>query len=174
MVINTGNVVLDISSISSDHSMFMVNPNSTAIAPNDSQRIYITFTPTTIGQQLGHIIFTHNGPTSPDSVMVQGEGSGIGISNNEKFISEMYELYPNYPNPFSQQTIISYSLPKTSNVKIMIYNIKGELVKTLIDRPMPAGIHTVDWNVEDMSSGIYFYKFEANDKVFIKKMILMR
>ncbi|MCK4359232.1 MAG: T9SS type A sorting domain-containing protein, partial [Candidatus Cloacimonetes bacterium] len=71
----------------------------------------------------------------------------------------------------------SYTLPKPAHVNIKIYNIKGQLVETLVDENKPAGYHTVGWNVLEksrMSSGIYFYKFEANDKVLIKKMIILR
>ncbi|MCK4357245.1 MAG: T9SS type A sorting domain-containing protein, partial [Candidatus Cloacimonetes bacterium] len=95
--------------------------------------------------------------------------------NNKSSIN--YQLYTNYPNPFSYSTSIMYYLPKSTNVKILIYNLKGQLVKTLVDENKPAGYHTVEWNVLEksgMSSGIYFYKFEAGDKTFIKKMILMR
>ena len=96
---------------------------------------------------------------------------GVEDENNSSITTGLFQ---NYPNPFSPKTVISYSLCKTSNVKIMIYNIKGELVKTLVDAQKPGGYHTVDWNAKDMSSGIYFYKFEAGDKKFIKKMVLMR
>ena len=86
-------------------------------------------------------------------------------------------LFQNYPNPFNPDiigTTISYSLPKASNIKIMIYNIKGQLVETLVDAHKPAGYHAVELNAKDMSSGIYFYKLTTKDKTFIKKMILMR
>ena len=59
-------------------------------------------------------------------------------------------------------------------MKIEIYNIKGQLVETLINENKPAGYHTVEWNAKDMSSGIYFYKLTTDYKTFIKKMILMR
>jgi len=109
--------------------------------------------------------------TAPD--MGAYEWQGYAVDGWEKPINKTV-LYQNYPNPFSPKTIISYSLCKASNVKIMIYNIKGQLVKTLVDAQKPAGYHTIECNAKNMSSGIYFYKFEANDKVFIKKMIILR
>ena len=83
-------------------------------------------------------------------------------------------LYQNFPNPFNTHTSIMYSLPQSSNIKINIYNLKGQLVKTLVNGDKPAGSHTVEWNTKEMSSGIYFYKLSNKDKTFIKKMILMR
>ena len=83
-------------------------------------------------------------------------------------------LFQNYPNPFSNKTSIRYSLPKPSFVKIQVFNIRGQLIEGIVDKFMQSGSHSVEWNAKDISSGIYFYKFEAEDKTFIKKMILLR
>ncbi|MBL7086305.1 MAG: T9SS type A sorting domain-containing protein [Candidatus Cloacimonetes bacterium] len=103
----------------------------------------------------------------------------IGISEDYSDVldSKAFHLSQNYPNPFNTKTYINYSLPKSSNVNIQIYNLKGQLVKTLVDENKPAGYHTVEWNVpekSEMSSGIYFYKLSTKDKTLIKKMILLR
>ena len=99
------------------------------------------------------------------------------ISYNDIFLKQ------NFPNPFSKNTTISYYTSTSTNVKLQIYNVKGELITTLFDEDKPAGYHTVEWNVPEilasggtgMSSGIYFYKLSTEeDKTFIKKMILMR
>lgn len=89
-------------------------------------------------------------------------------------ISQQFKLRQNYPNPFNNNTSICYSLPKSCNIKLQIYNIKGQLVETLINEYKPAGYHTVEWDANDMSSGIYFYKLSTHEKTFIKKMIFMR
>ena len=83
-------------------------------------------------------------------------------------------LYQNYPNPFNNITSISFALQHPSFVKLQIYNIKGQLVETIINENKPAGYHTIDWNALDMSSGIYFYKLTTKDMTFIKKMVLIR
>jgi len=67
-----------------------------------------------------------------------------------------------------------YCIPSSTKVKIQIYNLKGQLVGTLINEHKPAGYHTIDWNAKGLSSGIYFYKFEAEGKTLIKKMIILR
>jgi len=95
----------------------------------------------------------------------------IGVDEPEEFTD--YQV-SNYPNPFNGFTRISYSLLKPSNVKIDIFNIKGQLVETLVDKDKPAGYHTIEWNAKGLNSGIYFYKFEAEGKTLIKKMILIR
>ncbi|MCK4312665.1 MAG: T9SS type A sorting domain-containing protein [Candidatus Cloacimonetes bacterium] len=73
------------------------------------------------------------------------------------------ELTGNYPNPFNPTTTISFSLKEADNVRIDIYNLKGEKVKTLIDNYMEAAYHTVEWNGKDnndrsVASGIYLYR----------------
>ena len=101
----------------------------------------------------------------------------VPFSINGSDIPKEIFLGQNYPNPFKKSSIISYVLPKPSNVKLQIYNLKGQLIQTLINEDKPAGYHTVEWNVPEksrMSSGIYFYKLSTPNKAFIKKMILIR
>ena len=83
-------------------------------------------------------------------------------------------LYPNYPNPFYSKTVIKYDLPKDTHVNIQIYNIRGQLVKELVNGVEAAGRKQIEWNAKGLSSGIYFFKLSTKDKTFIKKMILMR
>jgi len=104
------------------------------------------------------------------------EWQGVGVDDENNPLIKT-GLFQNYPNPFNKTTSISYSLPKSGTVKIQIYNIKGQLVKNLLNENKQAGYHTVEWNVREkseMSSGIYFYKLSTKDKTFVKKIILIR
>lgn len=85
-----------------------------------------------------------------------------------------FHLNQNTPNPFNERTFISYSIPKASNVKLQIYNLKGQLVETLVDEDKPAGIHYLIWKAKDMSSGIYFYKLHTDTFTSIKKCIILK
>jgi hypothetical protein len=85
----------------------------------------------------------------------------------------------NYPNPFNPQTCIHFGLPYSCRTKLDIYNVKGQLVKTLVNDDMSVGEHFILWDSEDMNgnqveSGIYFYKLETNNTGIVKKMILLR
>lgn len=89
------------------------------------------------------------------------------------------ELVGNYPNPFNPVTTIGYSIKNAGNVTLEVYNLKGQLVKTLVNKHLEAAFHDVVWNGKDnnnkiISSGIYFYKMKAGKYVNTKKMILMK
>jgi hypothetical protein len=90
-----------------------------------------------------------------------------------------YELSQNYPNPYNPRTQIAYQLPQAGVVSLKIYNIKGELVRTLVDEYKPAGCHTVIWdgqNQEGMgvSSGIYFYRMVSGEFSATRKMLMIK
>lgn len=85
----------------------------------------------------------------------------------------------NYPNPFNPTTTISYSLPSDSMIELSVYNIKGQIVKTLVKEEQLAGAYTTVWNGKDnngksVSSGIYFYKLSTKDDTILKKMLLLK
>ena len=80
----------------------------------------------------------------------------------------------NFPNPFIHRTEISYSLTRPEDIKIQIYNLKGQLVETLLDENKPAGIHTLEWNAKNASSGIYFMKLSTKEVSKIQKVILIK
>jgi hypothetical protein len=95
------------------------------------------------------------------------------VSDNEKFPEE-FELYQNFPNPFNPSTIIKYSIPTSEFVSLIVYDMLGKEVATLVNEEQSAGNYEVDFNAAGLSSGIYFYKLTAGSFVETKKMILMR
>ena len=97
----------------------------------------------------------------------------------EPQVPSSYQLYQNYPNPFNPVTTIRYGLPEAAHVKVIIYNILGREVLTLVDEDKPAGYYSALWDSRshqgiEVSSGVYFYRIEANDFVDVKKMVLLR
>jgi hypothetical protein len=122
-----------------------------------------------------------------------GDGDGVAIIDMgcyefgaEPFVEStqylipntQYQLY-NYPNPFNPITKIIFNLPEEGNVKLEIYNIKGQKVKTLLDCYMSPGRSELIWNGKDdngkrVSSGVYFYQLVTEKKTITKKMILIK
>ena len=89
-------------------------------------------------------------------------------------IPKQFELYQNYPNPFNPTTVIRYGIPKESNVKLVVYNILGEMVKTLVENKQKAGSYEVNFNASNLATGIYIYRIQAGQFVETKKMVLMK
>jgi hypothetical protein len=89
-------------------------------------------------------------------------------------IPAYYKLSQNYPNPFNPLTTIEFDLPKTSDVKIEVYNMIGQKIHTLINKKLQAGKHHVTFNAKNISSGVYFYRINTGEFQDVKKMILLR
>ena len=85
-----------------------------------------------------------------------------------------FRLYTNYPNPFNPSTSIRFNLPKTSNAKLIIYDILGKEVTTLVNEKLITGSYEVDWNASGYPNGVYFYKLTTNDYFDVKKMVLIK
>ncbi len=85
-----------------------------------------------------------------------------------------FSLSQNYPNPFNPTTNINFSVAKASNVKLIIYNILGQQVATLINNYMNAGTYTYQFNAANLASGVYLYSLEAGSFRMNKKMILLK
>ena len=79
-----------------------------------------------------------------------------------------------YPNPFNPTTTISFGLPVDSKVSIQIYNLQGRVVETLASQFMQAGYHSVTWNADNFSSGVYFVKMATGDYVSTQKLLLVK
>jgi hypothetical protein len=85
-----------------------------------------------------------------------------------------FELSQNYPNPFNPSTTIRFSLPKETQLKINIYNMLGELVRTIAEGNYEAGYHKITVNAADLPSGAYIYRIESPEFVQVKKMVLIK
>jgi hypothetical protein len=86
----------------------------------------------------------------------------------------VFTLNQNYPNPFNPSTIISYSIPNASNVKLLVYNAIGQVVSVLENGSKEAGIYNVSFNASDLPSGLYFYQIEAGQFSQTRKMMLVK
>jgi hypothetical protein len=115
---------------------------------------------------LGEVfIFTSN-PTSVE------ESDNKGKVNH-------FHLDQNYPNPFNAETVIEYVLPTTAQVKLSIYNILGQHIKSLVDEYQKMGCKNITWDGTDqagkeVSSGVYFYKLRTESFIEVKKMLMLK
>ncbi len=85
-----------------------------------------------------------------------------------------YSLSQNYPNPFNPVTKINYELPGDGKVKLMIYDVLGREIKTLVNEVKQAGKYTVEFNGSNFASGVYFYRIESGKFTDVKRMVLVK
>ena len=98
----------------------------------------------------------------------------IGIKSEIGNLPKSYKLYQNYPNPFNPVTDIKFDIPKTSFVKLTVFDLLGGEVELLVSQRMEAGSYVVDWDASRFTSGIYFYKLETDNYATTKKMTLIK
>lgn len=83
-------------------------------------------------------------------------------------------LSQNYPNPFNSSSIIKYSVPKSSQVSLKIFNALGEEIAVLVNEEKPVGTYELTWNAANMSSGVYLYRLQAGNFTQTRKLILLK
>jgi len=136
--------------------------------------------------QSGDVTLAANG----NSVNLSGNTSGdewnfapdkiISVVNTSAIVDQLdrspksFVLQQNYPNPFNPKTVISYQLSVHSQVSLNIYNIIGQRISTLVDRPQSAGSYSVNFEANNLPSGTYFYTLRAGSKVQSKRMVLKK
>ena len=107
-----------------------------------------------------------------------GGGPVLSVSTTPSSINEMVpvetKLHQNYPNPFNPTTTIKFDLNSDSVVKLNVYNYNGQLVKSLVDGSMKAGIHTVEFDASNLCAGVYYYTMEAGNSMLSNKMVLVK
>jgi len=105
---------------------------------------------------------------------VTNKPDGATGVENDNVIPNEFNLLQNYPNPFNPTTTISFSLANNGFVNLTVFNITGEKVASLVNREYQTGNYTVEFNANDLPSGIYLYRLSAGNFVSTKKMILMK
>jgi hypothetical protein len=115
--------------------------------------------------------------TIPTHVVVDSTVTITGVTDDQ--VPSVYRLHPNYPNPFNPTTTIRYDLPAPEDVHVVIYNVRGERVRVLVDEHQLAGRHEAGWDGrnsrgESVASGVYLYRIVAGEFVSTRKMTLLK
>ena len=130
-------------------------------------------------------VITHIAIVNSDIKKIFGIGKSTSSNTKINLIPRSFELHQNYPNPFNPSTKIAFDLPKDAKVKLVIYDILGREIKTLIHNEFrAAGKYITEFNGSNLASGVYFYRLQvdegrsavADGKTFtaVKKMVLIK
>ena len=133
------------------------------------------------GKAGGHVWFSDeiNG-SSPNQILWDFLSSGCDstttvidtISAIDKI--NRFKMFRNYPNPYNPQTTITFIMPHSEHIELKVYDVNGKVVQTLVNDTKNRGMHSVHWNAENVSSGVYFYKIVAGEFVMMHKMMLVK
>ena len=140
--------------------------------------LIVRFNPTVEGSFNGTLTLLTDDNSSP-IVAIGLTGVGSPVAGDDNVNPVITELKGNYPNPFNPSTTIAFSVKEQGPVRIDIYNLSGQKIRTLVNGNMTAGNHTVVWNGTDgnsrtVGSGVYFFKMSAGKYTSTKKMIMMK
>ncbi len=97
-----------------------------------------------------------------------------GVNLQNSIIPEYFALEQNFPNPFNPSTTIKFSVPKRGFVNLKVYNSLGESISELVNTDLAAGNYSVDFNSQNLSSGIYYYTISSGDFKETRKMVLVK
>ncbi|RJP73567.1 MAG: T9SS C-terminal target domain-containing protein [Ignavibacteriales bacterium] len=140
------------------------NPSAVLTFPISITKIYLAETSDTKKDQ-GSIYF--------DDLKVHFIATDVE-NEQGKIVPDKYDLKQNYPNPFNPNTLIEYSVAKTSNIELSVYNVLGEKLDMLINKEHSPGNYKIEWNAGKYSSGIYICKLSAGDISLSRKMQLIK
>ena len=154
--------------------------SSGTIAAGESQDIMFTFDAINFhdGDYEAVAYLSTNDPANPEYVLPIILHVG-NVDADDDFIPTRTALFDNYPNPFNPETKISYSLKNECDVDLIVYNVRGQKIKTLHQGNQTAGAYELIWNGMDdndrpVSSGIYYYRLDTKDYSSTKKMLLLK
>ncbi len=109
-----------------------------------------------------------------DGLTIYRNDLATAVKERENTGPQQFALHQNYPNPFNPSTTIKFELEKPGVVKLAVQNLLGQTVAVLLDEYRAAGLHTIDFNAANLSSGVYFYRLQAPGVEQMRKMLLMR
>ena len=123
----------------------------------------------------------HGYNTNEVETAIEQALNSTDITNDDLANPSQFSLKQNYPNPFNPQTTISFQLNNTSplEVRLLIYDLLGKNIKTLVNNKLSAGSYQVKWdglnsNGKQVISGIYYYELQVGNQKLVKKMSLVR
>ena len=165
---------LEFTNVLIDNNQFIISDIPTSIENGKFSKAVISFTPNVEGETFAEL--TIESTSGTEIVRLRGIGNDIiGIDEeNGITIPEDFVLYSAYPNPFNPETRIDFALSVDGFTRLVIYDLRGREIDSLIDENLNAGFHTISWNGTTVASGLYFYTLKSGNFIQTKKMMLLK
>jgi len=122
----------------------------------------------------GRLLFTHNAVGGSENILITLNVEPLSTPDEEHSLPNEFMLNTPYPNPFNSSTLITYSLPVTSQVSLKLFDLVGREISTMFEGFKQAGLHTIKLNANYLPSGLYLVRLNVSDHVFTRKVMLVR
>jgi|GEM_PF-4017233 len=152
-----------------------INPESGVIPAGDNVEVIFSFDSSDLleGEYSTEIILATNDPAE-EFIFITVNMTVFTVDNDPAGLPQVTGIQSVFPNPFNPQTCFKYALSEPANVKLDIYNIKGQLVKELVNEYQSGGNYSLIWQADKAVSGVYFYRFQAGNEYQTGKLILLK
>ncbi|RPI14895.1 MAG: T9SS C-terminal target domain-containing protein [Ignavibacteriae bacterium] len=147
--------------------------NSVILGSNSPGRVFHNHMDLSSGDGCVNIITGSEQSTLPNICFIITPFVGVN-KNIQTGVPKEFLLGQNYPNPFNPETIISYQLPVSSNVKLIVYDALGKEIAILVNERLSPGKYETIWDASNYSSGVYYYRLECDNFTDVKKMVLIK
>lgn len=141
------------------------------ITPGDSVEMEIIFTPQEQNFYIDNLFFYSN--DDPESIMLMGQGIVLAV-DDPATIPQKFVLHPASPNPFNPATQLHFSLDKPGFTELSVYDTQGRLVENMVSNHFAAGNYKVNFNAENLPSGVYFARLSSNEQAQMQKLVFLK
>ncbi len=178
-IFNNGNAALTVNSLVSSNPVFTVESAPSNIPPSQYGLAKIKFRPDVANTTFNGTLTINNSDSNIVINLTGINGTPIGITPISSEVPKHFSLSQNYPNPFNPTTKIRFDIPAAvgnayMSVQLKIYDVAGREVMTLVNEQLHPGKYEVGFNGDKLSSGIYYYRVQADDFTDVKKMVLLK
>ncbi|MGH7451285.1 MAG: SBBP repeat-containing protein, partial [bacterium] len=159
------------------------NDIANAIAVDGAGNVYVTGASAAVNGYYNYVTIKYLATSASsafaetsfdDSEFNDSDGDTLTEIDKNTTLPTSYNLEQNFPNPFNPLTTIRFATPTAGKVKLTVFNVRGELVRTLVDGEVAAGYHNITFDASDLASGVYFYRLEARAFTATQKMIVTK
>ncbi len=172
---NTGTIPLHIDEIVEPAPFYLDSLGVFVVEPGFEAVLWFEFWPDSAIPYRRSMVLQSDDPQSPDTVILTGRGVGnITGTEDVPLLPREFSIHPAYPNPFNPTTTIGFELPAARDVRVELFDVTGRRVKEISGGMMTAGSHTIEIDLREFASGIYFVSFTAGEWRGVQKLLLVK
>ena len=156
--------------------LLAITPESGVISPGESEELtfFVDATEAEPGDYSFEVLITTNDPANPTVTLPVLVTVKPFVNTEDGGVPTVFSLAQNYPNPFSDQTTITFEIPQAEHVLIEVIDLTGRRIAVLVDEQLEAASHEVTWNAGGLASGVYLYRMQAGSFTKTLRTTLVR